>query len=235
MSAEQVSKLEALLARVTTRRGHSRAPSPPADVMAGGKGNPEPLQAAPAAAQGLIEHRTSPPPAAEVKAGRTSPPGADLEVEVEEGLAEVDLAGIDDEGAADMLSDSVADLDTVAGADEELPASSRRPIQLQPPLSDQGFGDTVETKASHPVPPESGRQVAIPPASDFDGDLSGVRAVTATGSVEEALAQTSSHRAPERAEITRPVVGAAAPTFRGAVPTFSPATFGELLDATLAL
>jgi hypothetical protein len=39
-----------------------------------------------------------------------------------------------------------------------------------------------------------------------------------------------------KAEVTRPVVAAASPAvFHGAAPAFQPATFGELLDATLGL
>jgi hypothetical protein len=158
-------------------------------------------------------------------------PGADEEVEVEEEMAEVDLDDLDDmeEDAAKeraSLSDSVADLDVLmaASAPEEPPASSRRPIQLQVP--DEAFHDTATPLPPHPVPPESGRQVAAPVA-DFEGDLSGVRSVAAADIAPPVEL---------KAEVTKPVVATASPAvFHGAVPAFEPATFGELLDATLGL
>jgi hypothetical protein len=264
MSAqEQVTKLEALLARVNGRRG---APRPVAATAAAyaeaAQVEPSHVEAAPeprrAPAAPAPEPRTppparvepvaavaAPPPAAPVAAApvhvapseptvavvATRPgsmaPGAEDEVEVEEGMAEVDLDDIEEDEAADAsLSDSVADLDVLmaASAPEDVPASSRRPIQLQVP--DDAFHTTATPLPPHPVPPESGRQVAAPVA-DFEGDLSGVRSVAA---VDIAPA------AELKAEVTRPVVAAASPAvFHGAAPAFQPATFGELLDATLAL
>jgi hypothetical protein len=159
------------------------------------------------------------------------PPAAEADVEVEEGMAEVDLEGLDD-GAA--LSDSVADLDTAAGptADDELPASSRRPIQIQAQL--ERLDAAAEDKAPHPPPPESGRQVAA--ASEFEGDLlkSGVRAMPEElAPVTPPVAQPAAEL---KADVTRPQIAAGSPAvFRGAAPEARPQTFGELLDSTLAL
>jgi hypothetical protein len=162
-------------------------------------------------------------------------------VELEEGTAEVDLEGIDEEElAAASLSDSVADLDQAAG---DVPASSRRPIQLQPPLEELAFGDAAEPKPAHPVPPESRRQVAIP-ATDFDGELSGVRATPETPAAAAAPAAPRpptappppAAAAPVEAQVIRGQVAPASPAvFRGAPPAPQAATFGELLDQTLGL
>lgn len=250
MSAqEQVTKLEALLARVSGRRsaprqgvGASPAHAEPTHV----EPIPEPLHAAvPVAAEvktpplAHIETVAAPPelpmaavapsepPVAVAARPGSMAPGAEEEVEVEEGMAEVDLDDIEEDEAADAsLSDSVADLDVLMASSEaeEVPASSRRPIQLQAP--EEAFHDTRTPLPPHPVPPESGRQVAAPVA-DFEGDLSGVRSVAAADIAPPVEL---------KAEITRPAVEAASPAvFRGAPPTFQPATFGELLDATLSL
>jgi hypothetical protein len=260
---EQVAKLEALLARVTGRRSAPRSsavaaapapvePSPapsrveptpsPAPVAVAAPPPvaavaPPPVAAAPAAQRPVVAEPKTPPPASVepvAQAAKPSmPPGADLEVEVEEEMAEVDLEGLDEEeeGMDASLSDSVADLDVVAAGgakddeeDEELPASSRRPIQIQPPL-EEVFNESAKASPSHPVPPESGRQIAAPPVMDFEGDLSGVRSVAAADAAPHVEL---------KAEVTRPVVATASPAvFHGEVPAFQPATFGELLDATL--
>jgi len=187
------------------------------------------------------EPRTPAPASVEVAAKAASPslapdPNVDVDVEVEEGMAEVDLDGLDDEEGGDAsLSDSVADLDVVAAgasADDdeedelELPASSRRPIQIQAPL-EESFNDSASAAPPHPVPPESGRQIAAPPVLDFEGDLSGVRSVAAADAAPHVEL---------KADVTRPVVTTASPAvFHGEVPAFHPATFGDLLDATLGL
>jgi len=291
MSAtEQVTRLEALLERVNTRRGAPRRPpvldEPVAHVeeapvvhaaAAPAPRAPEPVAArvvppvavAPVApppkAPEPVEAKVVPPVAAApvapppkapepVKAPEPPPPvmahaapaavldspNVDVEVEVEEGVAEVDLEGLDEELAASSLSDSVADLDTVAGGGEaEAPVSSRRTVQMQSPLEELAFGAAAAAKGPHPAPPESGRQVAIPDATEAEGDLlkSGVRPAPVLEPVAP-LVETAPPAAPLelKADVTRPVIPAAAPAvFRGAVPIPVPATFGELLEATLAL
>jgi hypothetical protein len=181
-------------------------------------------------------------PAAARDVHATEPPGADVDVVIEEGTAEVDLEGIEEEeeAAAAALSDSVADLDAVAGPHDDLPASSRRPIQMQPPLEELAFGDAPEAKQAHPAPPESRRQVATP---EFDNDLlkSGVRPLPSAEAAPRGETPTtppgSVAATPElAADVTRPAVAAASPAvFRGAAPTAKPATFGDLLDDSLGL
>jgi hypothetical protein len=171
----------------------------------------------------------------------------------------------------------------------EPPASSRRPIALESKLEDLAFGDAAPPEAPHTPPPESGRQVASPPAVDldFDSDFTGVRS-RASDSAEGAVvrshapssfpppaevapldpagggdsfdagsggaatvAPASDERAKVRAEVeaaVAPLAVAATPditlpslpdapvaVFEGNVPLFKPASFGELLEATLAL
>jgi len=167
------------------------------------------------------------PPAASAPMVSSRGPAGDDEVEVEEGMAEVDLEGLDEGG----LSDSVADLDTVAAASadrEEVPASSRRPIQLQAQRGELGFNEGPTETKLHPIPPESQRQVAIPAASEAEEDLfkSGVRAMPEIPGAPLEL----------KADVTRPTPVAASPAvFRGAAPEVKPSTFGELLDLTLSL
>jgi len=208
-------------------------PPPPAAVVAAPVAPPPPATPAPVAA-----------------AAAAPKPAHDVDVEVEEGMAEVDLEGLD-EGPGAVLSDSVADLDTVAAGasvdedEEEVPASSRRTIQMQSPLesplAELAFGDAAEAKSPHPAPPESRRQVTIP---DVEADLlkSGVRpmaeALPATPPPVAAPPPLPAAAAPIalKADVTRATVATASPAvFRGAAPQVRPATFGELLDATLGL
>ena len=89
---------------------------------------------------------------------------------LEEGLAEVDLEGIEDEAGVAALSDSVADLDALLGDEhDEPPVSSQRPIHAELALEELAFGDGDAAEAKQPphsTPPESGRQAASPPASE---------------------------------------------------------------------
>jgi hypothetical protein len=164
----------------------------------------------------------------------------DFGVEVEEGVAEIDLEGLEDEAGISALSDSVADLDTVAGGDrEEPPVSSQRPIRVEPPLEELAFGDADSIEAKQPphsTPPESGRQAATPQASE---DFLRSRARPAPAVAPPPAPTPVAPPAPPAAlaaEVTRPVIAAASPAvFRGALPIPRPATLGELLDSTLAL
>ena len=170
------------------------------------------------------------PPAASAPMVSSRGPAGDDDVEVEEGMAEVDLEGLDE--GADGLIDSVADLNAVAAgasADgNDVPASSRRPIQLQAQRGELRFNDGPTETKLHPIPPESQRQVAIPAASEAEEDLfkSGVRAMPEIPGAPLEL----------KADVTRPTPVAASPAvFRGAAPEVKPSTFGELLDLTLSL
>ena len=281
-ASEQVSKLEALLERVNTRRNAPRttaaaaAPAAHDDVIARVEATPtavnpivpkpapstpklpDAVAAKPAAAAVPAPAPTpkpapvavatpAPAPVAPVAAAKPAapaiakaaltpePPSVDVDVVVEEGVAEVDLEGLDEEGSDVSLRDSVADLDAVAGgssaAEDDPAASSRRPIQVQPAAGATALADAAEAKAPHPAPPESGRQVAIPPASGEDELLkSGVRAAPV------APPEAAAAPAPLRADVTRPALAAESPAvFHGAAPIAAPATFGELLEATLSL
>jgi hypothetical protein len=127
--------------------------------------------------------------------------------------------------------------------DEEPPASSRRPIALEPKLEELAFGEAAPAETvAHTPPPESGRQVAAAPVGlDFDGEFTGVRprepedvAVTVLGDVPKAEAEAPvMNLAPEPTAAKLPAT--AAVTFEGTAPIFKPATFGELIDATLML
>jgi hypothetical protein len=164
----------------------------------------------------------------------------EAEVEVEEGVAEVDLEGLDEETGEVSLSNSVADLDAIAGVgeDEEPPSSSQRTLMSAAPREELTFGEGAEAKTPHPAPPESGRQAAIQPASD-DLLQSGVRQAPP---MVAKIAEPPVAEPPPAAElkleadVTRPVIAAASPAvFRGALPVAPPATFGALLEATLGL
>lgn len=62
------------------------------------------------------------------------------------------------------------------GKIEEPPASSRRPITLEPKLEELAFGEGAPSEEPHSAPPESGRQVAASPDElDFDNESTGVR------------------------------------------------------------
>jgi hypothetical protein len=99
-----------------------------------------------------------------VSPAQTAEPEA-LEKEVESGAPE-ELAS---EGAGAAVSD-VAKV-------EEPPASSRRPIALEPKLEDLAFDEaSPSSEEPHSAPPESGRQVAAAPGGlDFEGESTGVR------------------------------------------------------------
>jgi hypothetical protein len=126
-------------------------------------------------------------------------------------------------------------------AAEEPPASSRRPIAIEPKLEELAFGEAAPVEeVPHSAPPESGRQVAVAPVDlDFEGEFTGVRPrdpegvpVTVLGDVAKGKAEA----VPLVAEATAAKLsGSAAVIFEGAAPVFKPATFGELLDATLLL
>jgi hypothetical protein len=131
----------------------------------------------------------------------------------------------------------------VSAAADEPPASSRRPIALEPKLEELAFGEAVPSEEPHAPPPESGRQVAaVPVELDFDTEFTGVRpkdSEPASAPVEKRSDRASPP--PIDADASAPEVTAArhasgtAAVFEGHAPVFKPATFGELLDATLAL
>ncbi|MGH7435673.1 MAG: hypothetical protein ACRENE_08360, partial [Polyangiaceae bacterium] len=111
-------------------------------------------------------------------------------------------------------------------ADEEPPASSRRPLAPQPEerLAEMAFGATEPRPAMHTPPPESGRLPAAPPADiDFPDEDTGVHAAHPP--------------TPITPEATRAELSGSASVARthGSVAAFHPKTFAELLDASLKL
>jgi hypothetical protein len=122
---------------------------------------------------------------------------------------------------------------------EEPPASSRRPIAIEPKLEELAFGEAAPSEKPHAPPPESGRQVAAAPVElDFESEFTGVR--PRDSEPASAPAPKKSERPPamdlKAPEVTAPRhEGGKAAAFEGNVPVFKPATFGELLEATLSL
>jgi hypothetical protein len=128
-------------------------------------------------------------------------------------------------------------------AAEEPPASSRRPIAIEPKLEELAFGE-APSEEPHAPPPESGRQVAAPPVElDFEAEFTGVRprdsepASAPVGKKSERPAARAARIDASAPEVTAASVTAVGrpPVFEGTAPTFKPSSFGELLDATLSL
>jgi hypothetical protein len=111
-------------------------------------------------------------------------------------------------------------------AEEEPPASSRRPLAPQPEerLAEMAFGATEPRPALHTPPPESGRLPAAPAADvDFPDEDTGVHAAhPPTPITPEAT----------RADLSGPANVAKT---HGTVQAFHPKTFAELLEASLKL
>ena len=163
------------------------------------------------------------------------------------------------EVAAEFMSAS--DLEE-AEPEEAAPLSSRRPLGPPPAevLDQKAFGkEETPEPAIHTPPPESGKLPAAPELSpivelaDYDNqDITGVHHTPAgerrsTASTDDALAQSGEHAASQpqveaaklAPEVIKPAVVAAAgiavADVIGTANAFKPATFGELLDATLKL
>lgn len=111
---------------------------------------------------------------------------------------------------------------------EEAPLSSRRPVGPEPEerLADMAFGAEEPAPPRHTPPPESGRLPAMP-AVEFDGDVTGVREATPIVSRPLELVPEATRPALTPSDAVADVVGEAQ--------RFAPATFAELLDASLAL
>ncbi|MGD0529380.1 MAG: hypothetical protein ABSE49_29850, partial [Polyangiaceae bacterium] len=111
---------------------------------------------------------------------------------------------------------------------EEAPRSSRRPVAPEPEerLADMAFGAEEPAPPRHTPPPESGRLPAVP-AVEFDGDVTGVREATPIVARPRELVPEATRPALAASDAVADVVGDAQ--------RFAPATFAELLDASLAL
>jgi hypothetical protein len=289
---ERIAKLEALLSRVSSRAAEPRhsvagsaalveaPPAPPAAFVAPHKvavqARQEPAHPVPVEEEteelelDAVELTSVPPPP--VRPEATVVPAEDptesrermvAAPAVDEVTDAVHLSrSSSDDDAPELEVSGTTDLENEA-ADEELPASSRRPIHLEPtepPLEELAFGDAPAPPMPHTPPPESGRQVAVtPPELDFDGEATGVRSRP-----EEAIAKAeSSQSAAEapRAEVASAQAksvppAAAAPVakltpqvvrpsldapdggvavFVGQPAEFKPSSFGDLLDASIDL
>jgi hypothetical protein len=89
------------------------------------------------------------------------------------------------------------------GKIEEAPASSRRPITLEPKLEELAFGEAAPSEEPHSAPPESGRQVAASPDElDFDNESTGVRSkeVEPISASPPGVSETPSSRPAESSE-----------------------------------
>jgi hypothetical protein len=141
----------------------------------------------------------------------------------------------------EVLADE-ADEEALAGEDEEAPVSSRRPVAAPPEerLAELAFGSGEPQPPRHTPPPKSGRLPA-PPSLEFDPDVTGVRDAVAISAPEDDHTQPSAEagRPPSVlvAQAARPNL-AASPRVAdviGEAQAFAPATFLELLEASLSL
>ena len=155
------------------------------------------------------------------------------------------LADADDVGPTieqgEALADEV-DEASLAGEEgqDEPPISSRRPVAPPPEerLAELAFGAGEPQPPRHTPPPKSGRLPA-PPSVDFDGDVTRVRDAVALAAEDDA-AQPPSHvsrAAVLTARPARPNLGSSprVADIVGQAQAFAPATFLELLDASLSL
>ena len=152
------------------------------------------------------------------------------------------MADVADEGPSLEHGESLADEDALAGEEkpEEAPISSRRPVA--PPeerLAELAFGAGEPLPPRHTPPPKSGRLPA-PPATEFDGDVTGVRdavALPTAGADATRPAAQASRPGVLAPQAVRPnlVSEPRVADVIGDAQAFAPSTFFELLDASLAL
>jgi hypothetical protein len=267
---ERIAKLEAILARIgqrasaprETNGGGAAAHSPVQSQADDGVVSSEPItpldvelsertEEAPPVVEVVpaveVESRERIIAAAEQPAEEREPEPSPSPTPVETGeRAAATLAPEAEADAAELTVSTVSDAPEVLEVEEvdaeEPPASSRRPIALEPKLEELAFGEAAPVEeVPHSAPPESGRQVAVAPVDlDFEGEFTGVRPrdpegvpVTVLGDVAKGRAEAVP-LAPE-ATAAKLSGGATAVVFEGVAPVFKPATFGELLDATLLL
>ncbi len=265
---ERIAKLEAMLARVTTRAAAPREangggaarepvqaladepvvssePITPLDVEVNLVDDAPDASAAPPrgslqadASAAESRERIIAAPELPVEAGEVEAAPISAEpISVETADRSVALAA---EAASQAPDTTESRSEIVEASEEEPPASSRRPIAIEPKLEELAFGEAAPVEAvPHTPPPESGRQVAAAPVDlDFDGEFTGVRprepekspvTVLGTGRTDSSPVEL----APEAIAAKLPAV--ASVRFEGAAPTFKPASFGELLDATVSL
>jgi hypothetical protein len=161
-------------------------------------------------------------------AGPAEPLAAAVEAASQERLVMAEPEPIEPTGSPELVAPKPAPVTEVEPepAEEEPPASSRRPLAPQPEerLAEMAFGATEPRPAMHTPPPESGRLPAAPAADvDFPDEDTGVHAAHPP--------------TPITPEATRAELSGSAGVARtqGAVAVFQPKTFAELLDASLKL
>lgn len=261
---ERIARLEAILARVTQRAAAPRETNGDGAARAAAQTGATPVEEAVVSSEPItpldveVSERTEEAPmvvevesrerivaASELRAEEAVPDSAPISAE-----PPFPVVAKGERPPAEPLQAEAAEgpeitvsVTEVEEAEEEPPASSRRPIALEPKLEELAFGEAAPVQPPpHTPPPESGRQVAAPAVDlDFDGEFTGVRprepeavAVTVLGDAPKPKpAEAPMNLSPETTAPKLP--GAAAVAFEGAAPVFQPATFGELLDATLVL
>jgi hypothetical protein len=129
------------------------------------------------------------------------------------------------------------------------PASSRRPVALTSDiaLADMAFDADEVRPPRHTPPPESGRLPASP-VEEFDPDVTGVRSAPQPQDAKDAevdgqelavgAAPVALHFAQLAPQVTRAELtssGEGVDAVVGELNAFAPATFGDWLDAALAL
>lgn len=255
-SREQISKLEAILARVKQRAEMPRPVAAAAPVHA-----PPPV----------VPHVVAAHPPVEIKVTETIPPNSDARaaIELESRTRVVETTVELDEADLEPASAPPPAVEIEIGEPDEQPPSSRRPKPME------AIAEAQKDEPPPPPPPESGKLVAAVPS--FDDDFTGVREASSllpplekdAPSIEvqhveppkkplpvhemeadlaPAPAESESRRISDVAPAAAVAVGpiepeitnaslpkAAAVQVQGAVQAFKPQTFGELVDATLGL
>ena len=172
------------------------------------------------------------------------PPPSDTDVSRRRSLddaPQLEISDLDARADADADVDVDVDVDVDDALDEEpAPSSARRPVTAppqEPGLAELTFGEE-KRPPRHAPPPESGKLPAAM-ALDFDADVTGVREAPRLPATTRELREEAPEPAPRelRPEATRAPVGynAQVADVVAEAQRFRPATFGELLDATLEL
>jgi hypothetical protein len=199
---------------------------------------------------GVITPPPPPPPPVEAREAREAGEALGSQERLSAGPPSNEPAADVDAGPAiehgEVLADE-ADEEALASEEsgeeeeEEAPVSSRRPVA--PPeerLAELAFGSVEPQPPRHTPPPKSGRLPA-PSAGEFDGDVTGVRDAVSIPTPDDDVNQPSAQagRPPSvlLAQPTRPNLASSprAPDVIGEAQAFAPATFLELLDASLGL
>ncbi len=255
MRQDRIARLEALLARVNTRRAEPRpsrgdgapAQAAVAEAAVATELDSDLLQSVPPPAvtsavepvpadSGTLESRERLVAAASSSHTTDEATEADAIPPVRAGEGPVVHAASDDAPEIEVATAEVDVTGTIETEveEEEPPVSSRRPIAVEPRLAELAFGEAPPPPVAHTPPPESGRQVAAPPVDlDFEGESTGVR-TTPSAPPGPVARPAPSAVVPEVTRASLEGKGEVA-SFTGNVPVQKPSNLGELLDATLDL